>query len=90
MCPDNVVGHRESLYRLTFSTIYPFGFGQQTQQSGAHGEDLFPKELTDSSLSIQAPQSPTLCLFQRKDTVEVFVPSLNKPLIAVYSQGFFE
>lgn len=87
---EKVGGHRQKLYSETFSAFLPIAFAQLTEQIGAYVEDWCSEELTVSSLTLDAPQNPASCPLQRKATVEVYIPSVNRRLVAVSSQWFSE
>lgn len=83
-------GYWQKLYIETFSAFLLIAFAQLTLPIGADGEDWCPEELRVFSLSIHAPQNPFPCPFQSKSTAEVYIPSLNKRLVAVSSQCYSE
>lgn len=83
---DNVGGHRQKLYNDTFGSFLPIAYNQLIGVIAAYVKEWCPEELSASFLSTSSLRSAAST--EREATREVFVPSINRRLIAVSSKWF--
>lgn len=85
---ENVGGHRPKLCNDTFPSLLPVAFAQLVHQIGAYVQQWCAEVITVLCSSLDTNENMLSDKLHRKATLEVFIPSSSRRLIAISSQWF--
>lgn len=80
---DNVGGHRQKLYYDTFTTFLPLAYNQLISVVRQFVNEWCPTDFSLDALSIDSNGVPKDPLVEREGTIEIYIPSMQRRLIAV-------
>lgn len=84
-CTDVAGSHRQNLFYKTFEPYAANKSSLFIEKAGRSVHDWAPQNLEVSTISVHADLTSTPALYLCKDTVDVFVRSVNQRFIAVSS-----